>query len=238
MKKLIVTAVVTACYILTNLIPANAAGPVEIYQAWNDDLKTYTKTVCEEYNVDQSLVLGVIYNESRFQSGQTHVNSNGTVDYGLMQVNEVNFDYLHKTLGINSMNELLDDRTGIRCGIQLLAYHKEYTDNDSSALLRYQIGAGKYKKYLQNGRYTNQTHQQVLTYQKEFASYLQSIEQTNTELVEQRMFDLFHRWSESTFICWSGAMAAQEICNFQVAGSSPVSSTIRTADNRIKDYIL
>ena len=29
-------------------------------------------------------------------------------------------------------------------------------------------------------------------------------------------------------------MAAQEICNFQVAGSSPVSSTIRTADNRIQ----
>lgn len=27
-------------------------------------------------------------------------------------------------------------------------------------------------------------------------------------------------------------MVAQEICNFQVAGSSPVSSTIRTAGNR------
>lgn len=33
-------------------------------------------------------------------------------------------------------------------------------------------------------------------------------------------------------------MVAQEICNFQVAGSSPVSSTIRTAGNRIKDYKL
>ena len=205
MKKAIATIVVTACYILTNLMPADAAGPIETYQEWNDDLKTYTESVCEEYGVDYSLALGVIYNESRFQSGKTHLNSNGTTDYGLMQVNEVNLEYLHKTLGINSMNELLDDRVGIRCGIELLAYHKGYTNDDSSALLRYQIGAGKYKKYLRSGRYTNQTHQQVLTYQKEFASYLQSIEQTNSESVEQRMFDLFHRWSDSTFICWSGA---------------------------------
>lgn len=118
----------------------------------------------------------MIYNESRFQSGLTHVNSNGTVDYGLMQVNEVNFDYLNKTLGIRSMSELLDDRTGIKCGVQLLAYHKQYTGNDSAALLRYQIGAGKYKQYLRKGRYTNQTHQQVLTYQSELASYMDSLQ--------------------------------------------------------------
>lgn len=33
-------------------------------------------------------------------------------------------------------------------------------------------------------------------------------------------------------------MVAQEICNFQVAGSSPVSSTIRTAATAVKDYKL
>ena len=86
------------------------------------------------------------------------------------------FDYLNKTLGVRSMSELLDDRTGIRCGVQLLAYHKQYTANDSAALLRYQIGAGKYKQYLRKGRYTNQTHQQVLTYQSELASYMDSLQ--------------------------------------------------------------
>lgn len=164
MRKTIAAIIVTGVYLLTNLLGGEAAGPVETYQSWSDELKSYTQSVCDEYNVDYSLALGVIYNESRFQSGLTHVNSNGTVDYGLMQVNEVNFDYLNKTLGVRSMSELLDDRTGIRCGVQLLAYHKQYTGNDSAALLRYQIGAGKYKQYLRKGRYTNQTHQQVLTY--------------------------------------------------------------------------
>lgn len=199
MKKTIAAIVVTGVYLLTNLMSGDAAGPVETYQAWDDDLKSYTQSVCEEYDVDYSLALGVIYNESRFQSGLTHMNSNGTVDYGLMQVNEVNFDYLHKTLGINSMSDLLNDRVGIRCGIQLLAYHKEYTNDDSSALLRYQVGEGKYKKYLQNGRYTNQTHQQVLTYQRQFADYLDLLESQKNESIEQRMFDLIHRWNDSTF---------------------------------------
>lgn len=176
MRKTIAAIVVTGVYLLTNLLCGEAAGPVETYQSWSDELKSYTQSVCDEYNVDYSLALGVIYNESRFQSGLTHVNSNGTVDYGLMQVNEVNFDYLNKTLGIRSMSELLDDKTGIRCGVQLLAYHKQYTGNDSAALLRYQIGAGKYKQYLRKGRYTNQTHQQVLTYQSELISYLNSLQ--------------------------------------------------------------
>lgn len=176
MRKTIAAIVVTGVYLLTNLLSGEAAGPVETYQGWSDELKSYTQSVCDEYNVDYSLALGVIYNESRFQSGLTHMNSNGTVDYGPMQVNEVNFDYLNKTLGIRSMSELLDDRTGIRCGVQLLAYHKQYTGNDSAALLRYQIGAGKYKQYMRKGRYTNQTHQQVLTYQSELISYLNSLQ--------------------------------------------------------------
>ena len=155
MRKTIAAIIVTGVYLLTNLLSGEAAGPVETYQSWSDELKSYTQSVCDEYNVDYSLALGVIYNESRFQSGLTHVNSNGTVDYGLMQVNEVNFDYLNKTLGVRSMSELLDDRTGIRCGVQLLAYHKQY---------------------LRKGRYTNQTHQQVLTYQSELASYLNSLQ--------------------------------------------------------------
>lgn len=152
---------------------ANAENPIEEYKNWSPDLKRYTAEICNEYDVDYSLAVAVIYNESRFQSGLTHKNSNGTIDYGLMQVNEVNFDFLHRTLGINSMKELLDDEIGVRCGVTLLAYHKQFTESDSAALLRYQIGAGKYQQYLKNGRYTNKTHQQVLGYFNTYKNYLE-----------------------------------------------------------------
>lgn len=231
MKKLLVAITVTGCYLLTNMLRGAAVDSIDVYQNWNDDLKFFTQAVCDEYGVDYSLTLGVIYNESRFQSSLTHVNSNGTTDYGLMQVNEVNFDYLHDTLGINSMCELLDDRTGIRCGIQLLAYHKQYTQNDSSALLRYQIGAGKYKKYISSGRYTNQTHQRVLTYQSEFEKYLSSLRPQKNGLIEQRIQKLINRWSVPPLICWCSSEAEQSICNRKALadfmGSIPISSSIK-----------
>ncbi len=231
MKKLLVAITVTGCYLLTNMLRGAAVDSIDVYQNWNDDLKFFTQAVCDEYGVDYSLTLGVIYNESRFQSGLTHENSNGTIDYGLMQVNEVNFDYLHDTLGINSMRELLDDRTGIRCGVQLLAYHKQYTQNDSAALLRYQIGAGKYKKYISSGRYTNQTHQRVLTYQSEFEKYLSSLGPQKNGLTEQRIQKLIDRWSVPPLICWCSSEAEQSICNRKALadfmGSIPISSSIK-----------
>lgn len=198
-KHIFAAMVVSIGMLVSYVTAADAAsGAVETYQNWSTELKQYTQAICDEYDVDYALALGVIYNESRFQSGLTHLNSNGTTDYGLMQVNEVNFDYLHKTLGINSMRELLNDKVGIRCGVQLLAYHKEYTNDDSSALLRYQIGAGKYKQYLKSGKYSNETHQRVLTYQKEFQDYFDSLMSISETAVEQKLSNMFHRWLDVT----------------------------------------
>ena len=198
-RHLFASIVVTIGVLVSYVTAAQAdSGAVAAYQAWPQALKTYTKEVCAEYDVDQTLALGVIYNESRFQSGLTHLNSNGTTDYGLMQVNEVNFDYLHETLGINSMHELLDDKVGIRCGVQLLAYHKQYTDDDSSALLRYQVGAGRYNQYLKSGEWSNETHQRVLTYQKELQDYLSSLESIEDHIAKQKLLKRFHRWRNVT----------------------------------------
>lgn len=170
--KRIIAACISTIMVACVTISAAADDPIGTYDSWKPDLKEYTSRVCDEYGVDYSLALGVIYNESRFKSGLTHMNSNGTIDYGLMQVNEVNFKYLNKTLGITSMNQLLDDRVGIRCGVRLLAYHKNATGNDSAALLRYQVGEGTYRKYVKNGKHTKDTHGRVWQYRDIYHEYL------------------------------------------------------------------
>ncbi len=170
--KRIIAAAASVIMVVCTAISVAAEDPIGIYESWSPDLKEYTVQVCDEYNVDYGLALGVIYNESRFKSGLTHLNTNGTIDYGLMQVNEVNFKYLNKTLGITSMNQLLDDRVGIKCGVHLLAYHKDATGNDSAALLRYQVGEGTYKKYIKRGKYTNDTHGRVWQYRNIYHEYL------------------------------------------------------------------
>ena len=170
--KRIIAAAASVIMVVCTAISVAADDPIGIYENWIPDLKEYTAQVCDEYKVDYGLALGVIYNESRFKSGLTHLNTNGTIDYGLMQVNEVNFKYLNKTLGITSMNQLLDDRIGIKCGVHLLAYHKDATGNDSTALLRYQVGEGTYRKYTKRGKYTNDTHGRVWQYRNIYHEYL------------------------------------------------------------------
>ena len=104
-------------------------------------------------------MLAIIYHESRFQAGATHLNTNGTTDWGLMQINDVCFSLLNRQLGIGSMNELLDPYKGIQAGCAILAYHLRYVGNEDDALLRYQVGAGNYAYFKANGTvpksYTN-----------------------------------------------------------------------------------
>ena len=184
--------------VVCTAISVAADDPIGIYENWIPDLKEYTAQVCDEYKVDYGLALGVIYNESRFKSGLTHLNTNGTIDYGLMQVNEVNFKYLNKTLGITSMNQLLDDRVGIKCGIHLLAYHKDATGNDSAALLRYQVGEGTYKKYIKRGKYTNDTHGRVWQYRNIYHEYLNQHNESKLDGFVKRdpIESILNMWAE------------------------------------------
>lgn len=146
-------------------------SPIELYNEWDDELKRYTQEICTDYNVEYPLVLAVIYNESRFQSGLTHQNTNGTTDYGLMQVNEVNYEWLHENLDIDSMSDLLDDRVGIECGVALLAYHTEYTEDPALGLLRYQTGEGEYRRMVAREKYSNDTYEQVAQYWNEYKEH-------------------------------------------------------------------
>lgn len=197
--KRIIAACISTIMVACVTISAAADDPIGTYDSWKPDLKEYTSRVCDEYGVDYSLALGVIYNESRFKSGLTHMNSNGTIDYGLMQVNEVNFKYLNKTLGITSMNQLLDDRVGIKCGVHLLAYHKNATGNDSAALLRYQVGEGTYRKYVKNGKHTNDTHGRVWQYRDIYHEYLnQTIAESKLDGFVKRdpIESILNTWAE------------------------------------------
>lgn len=143
-----------------------------LYDEWDDELKTYTKDLCEENNVDYSIVLAIIWNESRFQSDATNINSNGTKDYGLMQLNDSTFEFLKENIEIENMEELYDPKTNILAGITLLSYHKEYTEDDELALLRYQVGAGNYQDIMEYGYTPSDTYYNVLEKSEEYGYIL------------------------------------------------------------------
>jgi hypothetical protein len=123
------------------------AACVNGYNAWPDELKVYTYNTAQAYGISYEMVLAIIYHESRFNAGSTHLNTNGTTDWGLMQINDVCFSLLQRQLGISSMSDLLDPYKAIQAGCAILAYHLAYTGNEDDALLRYQVGNGNYLYY-------------------------------------------------------------------------------------------
>jgi soluble lytic murein transglycosylase-like protein len=138
---------------------SGSAACVQAYNGWDASLKQYAYDTAKAYGVSYELVLAIIYHESGFQASATHLNTNGTTDWGLMQINDVCFSLLQRQMGISAMSDLLDPYKGIQAGCAILAYHLRYTGNEDDALLRYQVGAGNYAYYKASGTvplcYTN-----------------------------------------------------------------------------------
>lgn len=186
--KMIVSLMISMILIVGLVVTSFAdESPTALYDEWSSNLKQYTQEICAEYDVDYPLVLAIIYNESRFQSGAIHKNDNGTTDYGLMQVNEVNYQWLYENIGIDSMSELLDDKIGIRCGVALLSYHINAAGNETLGLLRYQVGEGAYRRMIKRGKYSNDTYERVVEYWNEYTEYLKEPEQTKQDSIWERL---------------------------------------------------
>lgn len=117
---------------------------VELYNNLDDDIIEYINELSYEYDIPKEYIYGIAYNESRFQSNAINLNDNGTYDYGIMQINDSCYSFLHDEMGLNSMKELFDTHTCLKAGVILFDYHKQVVGSNNLALLRYQIGEGSY----------------------------------------------------------------------------------------------
>jgi soluble lytic murein transglycosylase-like protein len=93
-------------------------------------------TAAQQYGVPPALALGIASHESGFNPNATNVNSNGTTDWGVMQLNDVTV----KTLGVSNP---LDPQQNIDAGVGLLAkYLQQYGGDEQKALWAYASGPG------------------------------------------------------------------------------------------------
>lgn len=79
-----------------------------------DELQKYIHDKCQEYNVPEYLLYGLIENESRFRYDLI----SATDDYGICQINKCNHASLSAELGIS---DFLDPYQGSLAGIKMLS---------------------------------------------------------------------------------------------------------------------
>ena len=87
--------------------------------------------VAKEANIDANDLIRIGYVESRFKINAVRVNTNGTVDYGMFQINSVHWNTTCKGLNVMTFNG------NVRCAVRLVKQAKLHSGHDSLWLARY-----------------------------------------------------------------------------------------------------
>ena len=120
-----------------------------------DDLQEYIHHVCAEYGVDKQLVLAVMEVESDYTVDIV----SPTGDYGLMQINEGNHNWLANTLGA----DISTAKGNIEAGVYLLSLAaQEYTD-PVHILMAYNMGHSGAARALAQGITSTHYTDKVMT---------------------------------------------------------------------------
>lgn len=123
----------------------------------SDDLQKYTQELCDKYDVSYELILAIIEKESKYNSSLI----SETNDYGIMQINQSNFNqvrkYMKEEFGVNNFN-WKDPYQNIAAGIywfkitreEMLAFGFSEERIFPISILAYNMGAPKARTYLKS----------------------------------------------------------------------------------------
>ena len=114
------------------------------------------------YNIPLSLAFALAYTESRYNVNAIHVNTNGTVDRGLFQLNDSSFPKISEI-------DFYNADVSARYGLSHLRFCLNTAGNEIAALAMYNAGTGSVKK--------NSTPQITLNYISQIENYRASIEE-------------------------------------------------------------
>lgn len=110
----------------------------------SEELQDYIFKLCEEEDIPPSLVIAVIDHESEFQPEAISY----TQDYGLMQINECNHEWLSEAYGVT---DFLDPQQNILCGVKILASLYRKYDNPHDIAMAYNMGESGAETARENG---------------------------------------------------------------------------------------
>lgn len=121
--------------------------------------------LCNGYNIDFCLVMALIQVESKFDASVVSI----TNDYGLMQINENNHDWLTKILGVT---DYLEPYENMRAGCYILRKLFERYQDTELVLMCYSMGENGASRLWENGIYSTDYTEQVLNCQRQFQEQL------------------------------------------------------------------
>ena len=121
----------------------------------DDETQQMIVEKCEEYDVDFSFVMAVIFKESSFVPNVISKSN----DYGLMQINKCNHEWLSAQLGIT---DFLDPEQNVTAGLHMLSSLFEKYDDPAKVLMAYNMGESGARKLWNRGIYSTDYADDIL----------------------------------------------------------------------------
>lgn len=125
------------------------------------DLQDYIYTLCQQNGVPYELIFGLMKVESGFNPNAV----SSTNDYGLCQINEINFGWLSEQYGIT---DFLDPYQNVLCGISILGSNIKNYGTYEKALMAYNMGGGGASSYWEQGIFSSEYSRKVMEAYNEF----------------------------------------------------------------------
>lgn len=149
-------------------------GFVPLDVPMDEDLQEFVYCLSYGYNIDFTLVMAMIEHESSFRPDVV----SKTGDYGLMQINECNHEWLTETLGVT---DFLDSRQNIRSGLFVLRKLFEEYDNVNQVLMAYNMGESNASKLWEQDIYVTAYTEEITRIQAEYQQQLKTKGEQNND---------------------------------------------------------
>lgn len=109
----------------------------------DEDLQEFIFTLSKSYKIDFAFTMALIWQESRFQNVESSTN-----DFGLMQINKINHEWLTERFGVT---DFLDPYQNTRAGLHILRSLFDKYEDPSKVLMAYNLGENGARKLWDKG---------------------------------------------------------------------------------------
>lgn len=138
----------------------------------DEELQEFIYCLSYAYNIDYAFVMGLIEAESNYQVDVV----SSTNDYGLMQINIVNHEWLNEKLGVT---DFLDPYQNTRSGIYILRNLFEKYEDPEKVLMAYNMGENGAKRLWDKGIYETDYTNKVIKNIMKIKNYINERMETN-----------------------------------------------------------
>lgn len=129
-------------------------------------LQEYVFYLSEAYDIDFTLVMALIQHETNFEAGAI----SPTNDYGLMQINSGNHEYLANELGIT---DFLDPYQNVKAGMFVLRKLFEKYETPEKVLMAYNMGETAASRLWEQDIFEVNYSKEILEIQAEYSAEIE-----------------------------------------------------------------